>query len=874
LKVLGLIDSDKAPSADIAAKSDTGTLTLDLKALKLSPGDYGCILQGTAKMKVSRGTDELALAEKNAARAAAKLDAAKRDTDNVDALKKSKSQRATQGRRVSRLFPTDSPSSHRGGEAMRGTVCIAIVAFSSAPVRGALVEYEKSLLPVLKDNCIPCHNKTTTKAGLNMETPELMLKGGDTDVGIVIGDGAKSLIYQAAANEWDSEMPPKSNKVGAVALTAQELDLLKRWIDEGAVHAEAQEKVIAWEPLPAGLQAIYAVSITPDGQFAAAARSNQISIYHLPTQSLVTKLTDPSLIDSGLYAQSGVAHQDLVPAIAFSPDGMRLATGSYREVKLWKRMPSKARSTVPATATKLSIDAGKAPDVVSLIDQPSGKRLRDFKHGAKITAFALAADSQRLVTAGEDRRLKIWETATGKLLLEIKGTLESAQAVLAKTRDNTQAGVESAWLAEKIAETQKEVTDFEARSKKAQQLAETSRKDLDPKRKASAAKAKAQTDAENESKKVADELSQQPKDKPNAALAKKLEDAKAKAEKAAKDAKTAKQALMRVEATIAESAKEIEFLKKEIAATQTKLSKLKAEAESAKKAAEVAKAAEAKAIEAHESAMPKLVAVSFSTNGLEVQAESHDGQTIAWSPATGRPMVPGATQSKWVLERKLGSGDGKSPITDRVASLAFAPDRKLLAVGSGQPSRSGDITLWETSNGKLKSDLAEMHLDTVLSLAFSPNGQELACGGADKALRVLDPTTGKVLKVFEGHTHHVLGVGWRADGRLLASAGADNSVKIWDWTTRDRRKDATGWDKEVTALRYLGGGDVFATTSGDAKVRLLNSNGAEVKSLPGATDFMNAVAASHSGEWIVGGGQDGTLHIWQASSGKQVAALK
>lgn len=738
----------------------------------------------------------------------------------------------------------------------------------------ALVDYEKQVFPVLKDNCIPCHNKTTTKAGLNMETPELMLKGGDSDVGIVVGNGEKSLIYEAAAGHWDSEMPPKTNKVGAVPLSTAELDLLKRWIDEGAVHKDAREKVIAWEPLPDALQAIYAVSITPDGQFAAAARGNQISIYHLPTQSLVTKLTDKALIDSGLYAQPGVAHRDIVPSIAFSPDGTRLATGSYREVKLWKRTPGKPVAGKPAGETKFHIQAGDAPDVVSLIDQPSGKKLRDFKHGAKITAFTLAPDSQRLATAGEDHRLKVWETATGKLLLEIKGTLKSGQDVLVKAREAASAGVESAWLAEQVSKTQKEITDFEARLKKAQQLAETSKKDLEPKRKDAETKAKAQSDAETETKKAADALAGQPKDKPDEALAKKLEDARAKAEKAATDAKTATQVLQRVEATLAESAKEIEFLKQEITRTKTALAKLKAEADASKTTVETVKAAQADAVKAHETALPQLVSLSFSTDGLELQGRTGDGKSLAWSSFTGWPMEPGATRDLWTLERTLGSGDGKSPISDRVTSLAFSPDGLGLAVGSGEPSRSGDITLWDPLAGKLQRAFPEMHLDTVLSLAFSPDGKQLASGGADKAVRVLDPGTGKVTKVFEGHTHHVLGLDWRADGRMLASAGADNGVKIWDWTIRDRRKDATGWDKEVTALRYLGGSDVFVTTSGDAKVRLLNCDGAEVKVLPGAGDFMNAVAASHSGEWIVAGGQDGTLRVWQVSSGKQVAELK
>jgi hypothetical protein len=64
LKVLGLIaDVTKAPEVDIATKATAGKLTLDVKALKLAPGDYGFILQGAAKMKVRRGVEELTLAD-------------------------------------------------------------------------------------------------------------------------------------------------------------------------------------------------------------------------------------------------------------------------------------------------------------------------------------------------------------------------------------------------------------------------------------------------------------------------------------------------------------------------------------------------------------------------------------------------------------------------------------------------------------------------------------------------------------------------------------------------------------------------------------------------------------------------------------------
>ncbi|MEO6738709.1 MAG: c-type cytochrome domain-containing protein, partial [Chthoniobacteraceae bacterium] len=89
---------------------------------------------------------------------------------------------------------------------------------------GAEIDFYRDVYPVLKANCISCHNKTTTKGGLNMESPELIRKGGDTGPGAVPGKGAESLVVRAAAHEDDDlSMPPKKNKAGAVDLTADEI---------------------------------------------------------------------------------------------------------------------------------------------------------------------------------------------------------------------------------------------------------------------------------------------------------------------------------------------------------------------------------------------------------------------------------------------------------------------------------------------------------------------------------------------------------------------------------------------------------------------------------------------------------------------------
>ncbi|MBE7498220.1 MAG: hypothetical protein HS117_25055 [Verrucomicrobiaceae bacterium] len=69
LKALGLIDVAKAPEADIPAKAAAGKFTLDVKTLKLAPGEYGFILQGPAKMNVRRNLEELRQAETDAKKA-------------------------------------------------------------------------------------------------------------------------------------------------------------------------------------------------------------------------------------------------------------------------------------------------------------------------------------------------------------------------------------------------------------------------------------------------------------------------------------------------------------------------------------------------------------------------------------------------------------------------------------------------------------------------------------------------------------------------------------------------------------------------------------------------------------------------------------
>lgn len=99
------------------------------------------------------------------------------------------------------------------------------------------VLYTTEVQPILEENCYECHGDERRKGGLNLDTREMLLRGGKTGPVIEDGDSASSgLIHRVGGIEGDRPMPP-SNKP---QLTSEQIAVLRAWIDQG-LHWRAPE---------------------------------------------------------------------------------------------------------------------------------------------------------------------------------------------------------------------------------------------------------------------------------------------------------------------------------------------------------------------------------------------------------------------------------------------------------------------------------------------------------------------------------------------------------------------------------------------------------------------------------------------------------
>ncbi len=284
--------------------------------------------------------------------------------------------------------------------------------------------------------------------------------------------------------------------------------------------------------------------------------------------------------------------------------------------------------------------------------------------------------------------------------------------------------------------------------------------------------------------------------------------------------------------------------------------------------------------------------LAFAPDGRRI-ASAHNGNVRIWDPRTGEELHriiatrgllahialafspngsslvasgPGRAlnlwdTSKWTRQPLEGPA---SPASD----AAFSPNGAILATSH----EDGSIWLWDVGRRSMVRTLPG-HAGGTKALAFAPFNSQLASAGEDRTVRVWDVSTGRPMAAMTGHATGVQDLAFSPDGLRIASVGGEYhgttpaEVKLWEWSTGQQVGEFKGHTGLVTAVTYFPDGRRLATASDDRTVKIWDVESKEdVLTLRGHTSGVVSLAISRDGRQIASGSIDYTAKIWTIDS--------
>ncbi|KAJ6567905.1 WD40-repeat-containing domain protein [Mycena vulgaris] len=242
-------------------------------------------------------------------------------------------------------------------------------------------------------------------------------------------------------------------------------------------------------------------------------------------------------------------------------------------------------------------------------------------------------------------------------------------------------------------------------------------------------------------------------------------------------------------------------------------------------------------------------------------AERYGGsELMAVGLKSGRSLNWGATDA--VLRGHLNS----------VNSVAFSPDGTRIVSGS----YDNTVRVWDAETQTQIGAPLEGHTSWVQSVAFSPDGTRIVSGSGDNTVRVWDAETQTQIGApLEGHTSWVQSVAFSPDGTRIVSGSDDNTVRVWDAETQTQiRAPLEGHTSWVQSVAFSPDGTRIVSGSGDNTVRVWDAETQTQIGAPleGHTSWVQSVAFSPDGTRIVSGSHDNTVRVWDAETQTQIGA--
>jgi WD40 repeat protein/tRNA A-37 threonylcarbamoyl transferase component Bud32 len=269
----------------------------------------------------------------------------------------------------------------------------------------------------------------------------------------------------------------------------------------------------------------------------------------------------------------------------------------------------------------------------------------------------------------------------------------------------------------------------------------------------------------------------------------------------------------------------------------------------------------------------KLFLAATGKELLTLRGHTHWIGAVAFSP-DGSRLASGSMDKSLKVWDATTSQDARV-LLGHASSLAFGPGGRQFVTGGSD----GLVKVWETATGQ-EIRACRGHLGAVSSVAFSADGRHVASASMDKTVMVWNAATGQEVCTFRGHSEGVLSVAFSPDGRRIASSSNDHSVKVWEATTGKEllplRFRSGAYEVLVVSVAFSPDGRQLALGCGDVCARVVDAQTGRVvfQSSGGETgDAIQSVAFSPDGRRLALASLVGSVALWQVDSGQRLFVL-
>ena len=273
---------------------------------------------------------------------------------------------------------------------------------------------------------------------------------------------------------------------------------------------------------------------------------------------------------------------------------------------------------------------------------------------------------------------------------------------------------------------------------------------------------------------------------------------------------------------------------------------------------------------------PERLSVEVPAGSVSAIAFSPDGRLIATGSGGPFSAGQGRLECRAVGPRRPANGGSTLHGTENVIwSLAFSPDGTKLAVGGTNPQ----VEVRDAKTGEVLWAKHEPRLPQAMSVAFSPDGKSLAVGfgeySSDGAFQVklYEVATGRETDTFPGPKGGVNDLAFHPDGRHLAVAGSE-IVEVWDVAARTKVHELRGHSNWVYGVAYSPDGKWLATGGWDRTIKLWDAaTGEERLTIFGHEGFVLDLAFSPDSRSLASTSEDRSVRLWEVPTGRPIGVF-